>query len=313
MPQRSFQSLGNFLFHIIEGGESGAVLMAPHPQMQDRYAVYWCRAHETVRHSPKSQLGCGEIMAAVFAMEVGGTERRTPEALHAFKRANAVLACYRDMPWQHMPDGELVNAEVERMDEPELKVAPSKAMLFLPKDRKIRLSDPKIVAAVPGLFSVDTAFRKTIVAFISDIERGLEIGDPKSIILGAPSGSGKTEILNRLSGEYGEHLGIRLIVVSKLSEIGWDWDDPDTYFEKLLDERGAKVYRLLIAIDEAFKPWIRKHLKTQGMKLLDSAHAHDVRFMFMDALFTPDLRPSDHSEFMSRCVPYHLPGLTPRP
>jgi sugar/nucleoside kinase (ribokinase family) len=321
MAQRSFQYFRNFVFHIIEGGEAGAVLMAPHPTMQDRYAVYLCKPHETLRKNPKSQLGCGEIMAAVFAMEMAGTgrvtEEATEEALRAFVRANAALACYRDMPWQRMPAWEVVDAEAGRMAEPEMKATPSKAMLFLPKDRNIRLSDPAIATRVPGIFSVDAVFRKTLDDLVRDIELGLKTGDPKSIILGAPSGTGKTEIVASLAKESEDRLGVRIILIKEKAKIDWDWNDPDAYFEKLLEERGAKAYRLLIALDEAAKDWISEYLKRQGMRLIDSAHAHNVRFMFMDAdftpgLFTPNLKDSGNTEYRSRCDPYFLPGLSQR-
>jgi sugar/nucleoside kinase (ribokinase family) len=311
MAQLSFQHLGNFHHHIIECGENGAVLMTPHLEKSDRYAVYRVGPHETQMNSYSPHFGCGEIMTAVFALEFSATERTTRDAIQSYLKANATLACYRDMPWQRMPPRAIVLQEQGRITEPSIKAEPSKGLLFLPKDHTIMLSDPKHETQVPGLFSVDASFRSTIEAFMNDVKRGLDPGDPKSIILGAPSASGKTTILEALAGELGAKRGVELSVISEIDKVGWD--KPREYFRTLLETRDKKSARLLFAIDEAMKPQKVSYLEKYGVDFLNEAHAHGVRFLFIDATFEPDSDLSLTSEFTSRCVAYHLPGLSERP
>jgi hypothetical protein len=310
MAQLSFQYLGNFTYHIVECGAAGAILMAPHPELSDRYAVYKADPHKTRVDKPKPQLSCSKLMLAVFALDLCREPPTTELALRAFKRAKAALSCYRDMPWQRMPTREAVDDETLLVSEPVIKAEPSKGMLFVPKETRIRLSEPKHRTGVPGVFSVDATFRSTIDKLMNDIQKGLEIGDPKSIILGAPSGCGKSTILKALAGDYGERKGIKLVEVKTPDEIGWT--TLDAYFEKLIDDKGAKADRILIAIDEALKSTMGPELVRHGVKLLNSAHAHNVRFMFIDAGFAPGGDLPVNSEFTSRCVPYYLSGLKHR-
>jgi bifunctional ADP-heptose synthase (sugar kinase/adenylyltransferase) len=312
MAELSFESLGNFDYHIIECGEKGCVLMAPHPEMFDRYAVYRAEPHQTQANHATSHFGCGDVLTAIFAMEFSEKgQTTTHEALAAFQKANAVLACYRDMPWPRMPTREVAAFEQGRTVEPKMAAQPSKGILFLPKERVIRLSDPKHQTKVPGLLSVDLAFRETVISFIEDIEKGLEVADKKSIILSAPSASGKSTIMRELGGKLGEHLGVKLIMLSKPKD--FQWDDPEPFFEELLKQRGAKADKLLIGIDEAIKEPFKPYLVKYGVKLLETAHDMNVRFVFIDALFGPGNELPVDSEFTSRCVPYYLPGLLQRP
>ena len=311
MAQLSFQYLGNFKFHIIECAESGLVFIAPHPDEDDKYAVYRVMPHTTVKNLPMRQLGCVDIITAAFAFEFSGTDHSTKAALLALKRANVVLACYRDMPWQRMPSREVVLDEQQRLTEPELKAAPSKGMLFLPKERNIMLSDPKHETRVPGLYSVDTTFRERVDSLINDIHDGLKTGDPKSIILSAPSGTGKSTILTELRSGLGERLRVKLIQINQPDQISWD--NLDRYFEIQVLDKGPKADSILIAIDEAMKPPIAPFLADYGVNLIDSAHAHNVRFLLIDADFVIGKELPVDSQLTSRCIPYLLPALRMRP
>lgn len=311
MAQLSFQYLGNFKFHIIECGEPGLVLMAPHPEMDDKYAVYRVQPHRTHKNVPSPQLGCVDVITAIFAMQFSGTDGSTKAAIQALKKANAVLACYRDMPWQRMPSQEAVSDEQERMVEPELRAEPSKGMLFLPKERTIMLSDTKHQTDVPDLFSVDVTFRERVNSLVKDIEKGLKTGDPKSIILSAPSGTGKSTIMNELNAGLGERLRIKLVKITRPEEI--TWDRPDDFFEELVKTKGPKADSILVAIDEAMKPPMAPFLGDYGVILLDAAHAHNVRFLLIDADFVLDKALSVDSQVTGRCVAYYLPALRQRP
>jgi sugar/nucleoside kinase (ribokinase family) len=311
IAQLSFQYLGNFKFHIIECGEPGLVLMAPHPEMDDKYAVYRIQPHTTHKNVPSPQLGCVDVMTAAFAMEFSGTDGSTKAALRALKRANAVLACYRDMPWQRMPSREAVADEQEKLIEPELRAEPSKGMLFLPKERKIMLSDNKHQTDVPDLFTVDATFRERVNSLIKDIGKGLTIGDPKSIILSAPSGTGKTTIMNELEGGLGERLRVKLVKITNPDKVSWN--HPDEFCEELIKAKGPKADSVLVAIDEARKQPMRPFLDDYGVTLLDSAHLHNVRFLLIDADFDVGKALSVDSQIAGRCIAYQLPALRQRP
>jgi len=309
MAQLSFQYFGGFIFHIIECAEAGLVLIAPHPDMEDKYAVYRLQPHTTKKNVPRPQLGCIDILTAVFALEFASSDASTGAAIDALQKANAALACYRDMPWHRMPSREAVSDEQQEMNQPKLSAAPSKGMLFLPKQSIIRLSDPKVETRIPGLYSVDSTFRERIDALVEDIASGIRRADPKSIILTAPSGTGKSTILNELAGTIGERLHVQLIVIKKVESIGSDFDE---YFEGLVKNMSSKADKIVLAIDEAMKSPMAQYLKDYGVNLLDSAHAHKIRFLLIDADFGGNQVAVD-SQVTSRCLMYHLPALRQRP
>ncbi|HYE14028.1 MAG TPA: hypothetical protein VD968_06265, partial [Pyrinomonadaceae bacterium] len=89
MAELSFENLGNFDYHIIECGKHGSVLIAPHPDKLDRYAVYRADPHVTQVNNPSPHFGCGDVLTAIFAMEFSEKRQgaKTEEALDAFRRA----------------------------------------------------------------------------------------------------------------------------------------------------------------------------------------------------------------------------------
>jgi sugar/nucleoside kinase (ribokinase family) len=312
MAQLSFKYFGNFRYHIITCGHSGAVIMAPHPDKSDCYAVYRVPPHETRKPAPPPQLGCGDIITAVFAMEYADSPVRDTEAvLRAFQRANAVVACYRDMPWQRMPPPYAVAEAQRQPTEPRMLFEPSKGMLFLPKERTVKMFEHE--TAAPDLYSFDSAYTDKVKAIIDDTQNSWK-GGLRSVIIGAPSGSGKTSIIDAIR-EFGKQAGITVRDFPGIKNVSWD--NLDGYFTRL--SKGARKGRVLIVMDEALKGDDQvKHLNDYGMVMLDAAHAHNVRFVFVDVRFRPDEQPllDDRrltSEFTSRCRPYYLSGLSERP
>lgn len=303
MAQLSFKHLGNFRYHIITCGESGAVIIAPHPDKSDCYAVYRVQPHKTQRPNPPTQLGCGDIMTAVFAMEYANSSPRdTKAALKAFGKANAVVACYRDMPWQRMPLPDMIQKAQRWPVKPKLLAEPSKGMLFLPKESAVWML--KRETACPNLYTWDKTFSERIESILKDVQEEWK-GQLRSVIIGAPSGSGKTTIIKAIK-EISKQSGIKVEDFPDPKKV--NWNDLNTYFDEL-SESAAKG-RLLVIADEALKGETAKRLKKYGVVMLNAAHTRNIRFVFLDALFEPG---EEASEFTSRCAPYYLSGLNERP
>ena len=315
MAQLSFRFLGNFRYHIIKCDKEGVVMIAPHAEAKDKYAVYRIAPHETNLTPPVPQLGQGDILTAVFAMEFSQADKKSPrDALLAFQKANAEVACYRDMPWQHMPSLASVTNAQRNLVKPLLQAEPSMGMLFLPKDTTIKMNER--VSVVPGLFSVDTIFNNKIKALVDDISND-DNWSPrslKSIILGAPAGCGKSTIMKQLEGDLGKQCGIAALDYSSPKKIGWH--DMESFFRDLSRTKGGKEGRVLIMVDEALKKTrdtMGTRLGKYGIPMLNTAHLNSIRFLFIDALFRPGQQPTVKSEFTGRCNPHFLSGLDARP
>lgn len=309
MAQLSFRFLGNFRYHVITCGEDGAVLIAPHTKHDDRYAVYHFPPHPTQKPSRPPQLGCGDVMTAVFALEFSNSDQTPNDALLAFQKANAAVASYRDMSWQRMPDLETVEAAQQSMPAPPRpRAEPSIGMLFLPKKPVIELADYE--TEVPGLFSADATFKERVRELLADIQTGWE-PRLKSIILGAPSGCGKSTITAALDSSLGNLYGIEVVDYSEIGRV--EWDKLDAFFARLIKDKARRTGKLLVVVDEAMKGVTGKNLKEYGVIMLNAAHAHNVRFLFIGTEFQRGKRQSINSEFTSRCTAHYLTGLAERP
>jgi sugar/nucleoside kinase (ribokinase family) len=308
LAQLSFKFLGNFRYHIIKCDSLGAIILAPHPDKRNRYAVYRVAPHQILNHKPPHQLGCGDVMTGIVAMEFAKSKQTTEDMLQAFGKANAGVACYRDMPWQRMPSLEYVLDTQKNVIHPTLKCEPSKGMLFLPKKDVVYLSDYE--TSVAGLHSADTIFHDRLKALLHDLKTEWK-GKLKSIILGAPAGSGKTTLINTLKAGLGEQLGLNVIDLSDHNLI--DWNDLEGFFRDISNKKDPKKGEIVIVIDEALKAPMGEKLKTHGVRLLNAAHSNNIRVFFIDALFEPGQQPSVTSEFTSRCKGYYLPSFEERP
>jgi sugar/nucleoside kinase (ribokinase family) len=308
LAQLSFKYLGNFRYHIIKCDKSGAVILAPHPEKSDRYAVYRIAPQQVLNHNLPQQLGCGDVMTGIVAMEFAKSKQTTEDILRAFVNANAGVACYRDMPWQRMPSLVYVDKMQQNVVEPRLVAEPSKGMLFLPKKGVIYLADYKTV--VPGLYSADMIFKDRMKVVLKDLKTGWE-GKLRSIILGAPAGSGKSTMISALKADLGVGLGINIIDLSDPSLI--EWGDLEGFFRKISNERDSQKGEIVGVIDEALKATMGERLKTHGVVMLNTAHANNIRMFLIDALFQPGQPLPISSEVTSRCRPYYLPSFEERP
>jgi bifunctional ADP-heptose synthase (sugar kinase/adenylyltransferase) len=309
MAQLSFRYLGNFRYHIITCGKDGAVLIAPHPERSDCYAVYRFAPHQTRKPACPPQLGCGDVMTAIFALEFSKSKQLPQNALEAFQKANAAVACYRDMSWHRMPSREEVKrAQKVKQRLPVPLAEPSKGMLFLPQNQTVELGEHE--TTVPGLFSVDAIFKDRLEQLLDDIKNGWK-PKLKSIILGAPSGCGKSTIMQALKTALSNLYGIDVVDYLDIEKV--DWDDLDAYFQRLVQMRARRTGKLLVMVDEAMKGATGKQLRANGVILLNAAHAHNVRFLFIGVEFQPGKKMPVNSEIESRCVAHYLSGLAERP
>jgi hypothetical protein len=305
MAELSFHYLGNFRYHVIKCDRLGAVVLAPHPdeKKKDRYAVYRIPAHKENSETPM-QLANGDVLTGIIALEYSDTKRKTKDFINAYLKANAVVAGYRDMPWQRMPSKKDVLPALKKLVTPKLLAEPSKGMLFLPKNPITRLGD--FQTEIPGLFSADTIFQNSITELLKSLQEDWK-SRLESLILGAPAGSGKSTIMSALKKK-----------LENVDVLDWTdkqdirWDDPNSFFDEFI-KLNPKAGRRLVLIDEALKAPMGKKLSDYGVRFLNSAHTYNFRFLFIDAGFMPEDKLPVNSEFTSRCQSYYLPSLAERP
>jgi bifunctional ADP-heptose synthase (sugar kinase/adenylyltransferase) len=298
----SFTRLRNFKYHVIKCGEQGTVLVAPHPNKDTRYAVYRIPApgNGADRYY---QPGCGDVMTAVFAMLFGSVDR-TDAALAAIEKASSIVAAYRSMPWHRMPGVASIRTEVKPA--PKAKAEPSKAVLFLPTQRMVKLSS--VETAVPLVYSADATFRGEVEKFTKALRDRDQTATPRSIILSAPSASGKSSIINALRSTWADRHGVVAVDYSQDLRTLNARKFNSTFKALQREHRGRN---LVLIADEALKDDGTKFLTQSGVPLLNSAHEHNVRFLFIDTLFEES--PLTSGEFGSRCTTVRLPDLRRRP
>jgi len=233
--------------------------------------------------------------------------------IDAFQYSNAVVACYIDMPWHRMPSYQKINEVLPNLSPSEPTSECNIGMLLLPKPGTIKLSNHELYR-IPSLVSNDTGFRNKIESLIKDIllydwTSGKRL---KSIILGAPSGTGKTTIINRIT-DIAPGEGIKILDYSdKLLNL--KSGEFNEHFKGLADayiNNGNKY--ILLVVDEALKDARDEYIKSHGVTLLNAAHNNSIRFWFVDAGYT--LSNSQNlltSEITSRCNVYVLPKLEER-
>jgi sugar/nucleoside kinase (ribokinase family) len=314
MAERSFKYLGNFEHYVIKCDVDGAVLISPHPTKRHLYAVYRVPPAPTRGDLPAEQVGCGDVMTAVFAGEYDSANPTTASTLFAFQRANATVAAYREMPWHRMPSRTAVTARQQQHSErnltPDAEV--SKSPLLLPSKRDRIIEMRSVQTLIRGLYSQDNAFCDVITALTEDVSMQWQAGALRSIILGAAPGSGKSTILAGIKEVGRQHMVHVVDLTGKLQELSNV--DLDQYFVEQINRLPITGQRLLMVVDEARKIADEVSLSRWGVNLLNFAHDRNVRFLFVDAGFTREIEAdAKWQEFTGRCRPYFLPSLEDRP
>ena len=312
MAARSFRHLGAFHFHVITCDQEGAVVIARDPKLEHQYAVY--RARPPKPDEKHIQLGCGDTLTGVLALELAGDNERpsTPEVLRAFSRANLLVARYRDMGWHRMPD----RARIQRWSKaqapqlPKASTTVGTSVLVLPRDEHVVLRS--CATAIPGLYSQDDTYQKTVAALVSTLINGWE-PQLRSVVLGAPSGSGKSETIKALPDLLKQH-GIHVDnYTDKFAAI--DTKNLKAFFSDHSNQKPTPCNKLLFVIDECLKGSHKRFFAKYGVPLLECAHSFGVRFLFIDAGFRDGTTEQHNldSQFFSRCDLFFYSGLQVRP
>ena len=315
MAVQSFRYLGNFEYHIVKCDRDGAILFFPHPEKRHLYAIYRVAPIEIEESGLRFQMGCGDVLTAMFALEFPKSNPAPNRVLSAFQQANAAVACYREMPWHQMPRRR--DVEKKQKEFPWVPRSPdaeiTKGVLFLPEASVIDMTACE--TAIKGLFSQDQTFKTILSDFLNDVTEQWSPGSLRSVLLGAPPGTGKTTIIRSVS-EIARLHGIESIdMTSTEGGEGLHAFRPAEFrdrFRKLREEN--KESRRLILVDEALREPTRTFLLENAPTLLNAAHAEGLRFLFASAAFNPELEDApEWREFFRRLRPYYLSNLEERP
>ena len=317
MAVQSFQHLPNFDYHVIKCDSEGAVLFFPHPDPSKahKYALYRQKPLATKSAQPL-QVGNGDVMTAVFAFDFPPRDApATSDVLRSAHKANAAVACYRDMPWHRMPSRREIEQKqaIASWREPQPDAEISKGVPCLPAATTVRMSTVK--TDIEGLHSQDSAFRNVVKSFVTDIRDGWTSSLMKSVVLGAPPGTGKTTIMRAIERSSSLWGFATVDMSSARPGKGLHELAPGTFGEAFRNIRKQnKEESVLVLVDEALREPTVGFLLNNAPTLLDAAHAEGVRFLFISAGLTPDLERADEwREFFRRSQTHYLPSLKTRP
>ncbi len=317
MARLSFHYLGQFQYYIIKCDKDGAVLIFPHWQKKHYHAILLIPPAPSKKRFTH-QVGSGDIMTAVFAAEFDpgeGGPGTFDAALKAFLKANAAVACYWEMDWHRMPRLSAVNQKQKRVLRtlPKPKAVVFNGMRLLPKVSTVRMGD--FSTAIPGFYSQDETFRNTINDFIKDVldaefwEGGHTF---RHVILGAPSGTGKTTTKDLIIRSCAAHR-INPVEVQGLRALQADRRREEYYDKQMLD-LPSNCEKLLFIVDEARKEADLPKLSIWAPKPLEAAKKRGIRFLLLSAEFTREEQANPAgTELFRRCRSYFYSGLLERP
>lgn len=331
MLYRTLLYFGEFDYCIIKCDEAGVIFVGPSdaPGANTHCVVYHFPPHKITNSTPSHQLGCGDVMTAVFAMhfdrlmrEFRGTlpqgssvpkHEKTKIALTSLAYANVTVACYRQMHWHRMPTrldvGQAVSdAEKQRQDT--RRVVPSlcgerrgrflAGIKYLPKlkagenDAEIVLSEYRTF--VMDWFSQDPAFRDEL----DQLRTACRYFSPAQphILLSAKSGCGKTTLvksLQRLLQYENPPLDIQESIAETRKQL------TELFSKK--KESNPKSWSILV-VDEALQRGFEK--VEDALACLQAAERARTRLLLIDSQFDPEnwtanLKGKKINDFLSRC------------
>jgi sugar/nucleoside kinase (ribokinase family) len=323
MAYLSFESLGQFTYHVIKCDKYGAVFIGPGSDNKNCCVILKI---PSLTRTNLHQLGCGDVMSAVFAMEFAKlVDRKQPrqlatetvQAQRALLRAKATVACYldEDNAWDQMPDRVTVirrQREVESAPQYDPTNSqyvgkcvgtPRKGLMYLPKARYIALSDHQ--TALPGWYSTNTKFRDQLRTLGTDLGRNIENwrdGERLHIIVTGKPGCGKSAITSGLARKMCEQVDFsQPSIESKRSPISTVLQDIDN----------ARPNSVLI-IDEALKVGFED--TPSALHAFRNASKKMVRLVLLDTRFLAGfLEDLAKEEVTRRCRHHKLSGLLERP
>lgn len=305
----------NFRHHFVKCGPSGLVVLVS-DRDRARYSIYRLVPSVEGTFIGDSQIGSGDVLTGSVALSLAG-DSAASAVLPAAARGQIISTQYWRMPWHRISGADL--AKDIRATRTLTKTKPilelPTGLLSLPEKPDIHLSEHRTV--IPNLFSRDKAFHARLKAFVDDVLRGFADIPPKSLILSAPGGSGKTTVIRELiEGEVLRGSGITAINFADAFEALPKTSEARIKLTlKEVSEKHASGGPLLLIVDELLKVKAKyRTLNMAGAPLLDAAHSNKIRFLFVDADFgNNELKLPINDQVSSRCHFHALIGLTERP
>jgi len=250
-------------------------------------------------------------MAAVVALYIDKAPD-SQQILNALDLSHSVIAAYREQSWHKMPSKSDIEAKKTKKPT-DLLSAPIKmscAPKHLPAQKLIELGSCS--TKISGIYTASSEFKQAIDLLLTEVVDGRI-----SIILDGPAGCGKSSImkfiLNNYQLENSEKPLVSLDYSSAFNLL--NIDDLDNSFKKLRDDNGLTASTtLFLIVDEVLKPTGQagaSFFERFGVKILNSAIANNIRFLFIDATFKHtygNISP----EIKSRCAYKALPSLSER-
>jgi sugar/nucleoside kinase (ribokinase family) len=294
MAHRCFLHFPRFDYYVITCDRDGVVFIGPSfaAKQSARHVICKIPPHVLPGVDPIEQLGSGDVLSAVFAMEFDRiardepTSHETAQALKALIRANIAVACYRKMAWHRMPSRNWVTKALEGAEKDDKynvssnnyvalpKVEAVAGIKYLPKRDTIILSEHETI--VPGWFSDDDGFRKLLVEL-----RDYCLDGTHHMVLGGPSGSGKTRgVRDALLAPAADARGIDFVKVPDNVDLS---GQVDLVLDSLKRSTPQRATVRLFAIDEALKRGFND--KKFALSWFNAASARSIRLLLIDTGF----------------------------
>jgi sugar/nucleoside kinase (ribokinase family) len=316
MAYLSLKHLGNFDYHIITCDKKGSVLFFPDSSTKDKYAIYFPKAVHNGPLQIDSPMGTGDIVTALFAAGFDNHENQNFNeikmmALNSFQYAHEVVAAYCCMPWNQMPSENDVkskaNHDTKWMDTPLRTI--SGALRFLPKGKIIELKLFK--TAIPKIFSQNKKLCDEIERLVINLSRK----PSEHCIIGAPSGFGKSIIIEQLPNLCPNSLIVETTGIKLSDIIDITYSDLNQIFEKEGHTKDKIIPGCIITVDEASPLFDNDDRRKKLLEFVNDASKRGIRFIFIDSRFYKNLETleKDLSDIYSRCETYLFDGITDRP
>jgi sugar/nucleoside kinase (ribokinase family) len=316
MAVRTLRYMPNIDHCVIKCDKDGAVVIITNKR--STHSIYHIKPHPTVEKDLPHQIGTGDVLTAVLALEYAsekGTQgpmgpNNSERLLEAFHVANWVVAAYRQMTWHRMPN----RIEVERLTTKppgiQRETTIRSGILHLPPPEHLIISLEEVSTEVAGLISVDPDFKAAIHNLLVFLERDWDKTNPRSAILTARGGSGKTELTRALTQLLEKH-SVQVFDFTEIARRSIDIKQAGDEIFKIWSNLPATTAGLLLIIDEAFSSTGHLLLADQGKVLLQLMNdpGRCTRFLFVDADFERYKERLSTSQFINRCNVYELPPI----
>jgi len=328
MAYHSLKCFNGFDYCIIKCDRNGIIFIGPsvHVHHNDCCMIYKMPPWRVIS---REQLGCGDMMTAVFAMEfvkladprkVIAPDQRSLVALKALIAADAAVSCYIDMPWHRLPTRESIAkmqdevwrsgrfADLGTASDSRVVGTPRKGIRFFPTQDAIDLADYR--TAVHDWFSCDATFREFLEKLAAELQTDIQDwsdGNPVHIFLTGPSGTGKTDVMKKLA----EELDLDLTIIDKPTpDAKRAQDETLRELEKALNFQG---HRKIVMIDEALKRGFGNLSMT--LNCLQMASQKHARLVLADTGFltTGFFESEVNREVVRRGTIHVVPGIIERP